>query len=77
MSVSRSGATVSRLLFRVGECCESVYRTPNGEFEMSTLATLYNAQVDDRRGLIELRYDLFFNGELAAHNELTATWERT
>lgn len=77
LSVSRSGHIVSRLLFRVGERCESVYRTPNGEFEMSTLATLYNAQVDDQRGTLELHYDLFFNGALTAHNELTATWERT
>ena len=28
LSVSRSGHIVSRLLFRVGERCESVYRTP-------------------------------------------------
>jgi domain of unknown function (DUF1934) len=77
LSVSRSGHIVSRLLFRIGERCESVYRTPNGEFEMSTLATLYNAQVDDQRGTLELHYDLFFNGALTAHNELTATWERT
>ena len=34
LSVSRSGHIVSRLLFRIGERCESVYRTPNGEFEM-------------------------------------------
>lgn len=76
LSISRSGDMVSRLLFRVGERCESLYRTPTGEFEMATLATLFHADVDDRRGTIELHYDLLISNEHAAHNELTIVWER-
>ncbi|MCF0235178.1 MAG: DUF1934 domain-containing protein [Bacteroidaceae bacterium] len=76
MSISREGDTQSRMLFRLDEMLEAVYRTPQGEFEMSTRATTYTAQVDAQGGAVVLHYDLYVSGELVAHNQLLLQWQR-
>ncbi len=76
MSVSREGSIVSHLLFRLGQQTESVYRTPQGEFDMATFATAYSAEVSERTGHISLHYDLFLSGTLTTHNHLEVKWTR-
>lgn len=76
MAISRDGQSCSRLLFRLGEQLEAVYRTPQGHFDMQTRAIHYSAQVDEQGGRVELHYELFVSGNLMAHNRLTVAWKR-
>lgn len=74
LSVSRDGDTKSRLLFRVGELLESVYVTPQGEFEMATQATHFHHEVTAESAHIEVHYEIFISGKLVTRNELTFDW---
>lgn len=76
MSISRDGTTTSRLLFRVGERLEAIYRTPHGEFTMSTHATHYISQVDAKEGMLELHYELYLSDQLTTRNRLEVRWTR-
>lgn len=76
MSISRDGTTTSRLLFRVGERLEAIYRTPHGEFTMSTHATHYISQVDEKEGMLELHYELYLSDQLTTRNRLEVRWTR-
>lgn len=74
VSVSRDGDTKSRLLFRVGERLESVYVTPQGEFDMATQTTRIDQQIQKDFSEVKVDYELFFSGKLVTTNELTLTW---
>lgn len=76
MAIARDGNTTSRLLFRLGERLEAVYRTAQGEFEMATHTSLYNMEVDAHQGRLSLHYDLFIAGQFVAHNQLEVSWQR-
>lgn len=74
VSVSRNGDTKSRLLFRVGELLESVYVTPQGEFEMSTQATHLHQNITPEGAEVLVHYELFLSGKLVTTNELKVSW---
>lgn len=74
VSVSRDGDTKSRLLFRVGERLESVYVTPQGEFDMATQTTHIDQQIQADFSEVTVEYDLFLSGKRVTTNTLTLTW---
>lgn len=74
VSVSRDGDTKSRLLFRVSERLESVYVTPQGEFDMATQTTRIDQQIQEDFSKVKVDYELFLSGKLVTTNELTLTW---
>lgn len=75
MSITRDGEVRSHLLFRTDQCLEAVYRTPHGDFDLSTHATAYSASVTPDGGRINLSYDLLIDGTLTSKNQLTIEWE--
>ena len=74
VSVSRDGDTKSRLLFRVGERLESVYVTPQGEFDMATQTTHIDQQIQADFSEVTVEYELFLSGKRVTTNTLTLTW---
>ena len=74
VSMSRDGDTKSRLLFRVGERLESVYVTPQGEFDMATQTTHIDQQIQADFSEVTVEYDLFLSGKRVTTNTLTLTW---
>ena len=74
VSVSRDGDTKSRLLFRVSERLESVYVTPQGEFDMATQTTHIDQQIQADFSEVTVEYDLFLSGKRVTTNTLTLTW---
>lgn len=76
MSITREGEIKSHLLFREHQRLESIYKTPQGEFEMATESTQYQSSVDAEGGHILLHYDLYLSAELAAKNLLEVKWKR-
>mgnify|MGYP000845936318 FL=1 len=74
VSVSRDGDTKSRLLFRVGDLLESIYKAPQGEFAMSTQTTFLHQEVTEAQTEVQVHYELYLSGKLVTTNELTLTW---
>jgi len=74
VSVSRDGDTKSRLLFRVGERLESVYVTPQGEFDMATQTTHIDQQIQADFSEVMVEYELFLSRKRVTTNTLTLTW---
>lgn len=70
VSVSRSGAFMSNLVFRKGVECKSVFETPFGRFNMSAFSTDVDVKLDETEGKIFLAYELSFQGEPLGLNRI-------
>lgn len=76
LTLTREGSTTSKLRFATDRMLPAIYKTPLGEFEMSTCTHLYAAAVTDHDGRLSLHYDLLISGELTAQNHLEVKWHK-
>ncbi len=73
--VRRSGAAKSTLCLRCGEQCQSVYGTPYGDFEVTTVTHQLRNTLGEAGGEISLAYTLSLGGQ-TMENTLCMTIER-
>lgn len=70
VSMSRSGAFETSMVFCKGRRFEGQYRTPLGEMELAVYCTRLKADIGAEGGDILLGYQLDLNGQFASMNEL-------
>ena len=65
--LTRSGAVRSAFRFEPGTPHSSVYETPHGSFPAEVVTHALRHRLDDRGGLVELRYTLTIGGAADEH----------
>lgn len=66
-ALRRTGAVRSELRFEVGRPHHSVYETAHGSFPAEVVTHALRAKLDERGGLIDLRYTLTIGGAPDEH----------
>lgn len=73
--VRRCGAAKSTLCLRRGEQCQSIYGTPYGDFEVTTVTHMLRNTLGETGGELSLAYTLTLGGQ-TMENTLRMTIER-
>lgn len=77
VTMQRTGSIVTQMFFEEGETHSCIYETTYGEFEMNMKTECINIQSsEDRIFSLDLRYQLFINGEFTSNCQLLVDCEK-
>lgn len=70
VTMTRSGAYATGMVFEKGRRFEGVYETPYGSLDMAVYATRVFCRLGEERGEVQLQYQLDMQGQFADVHEL-------
>lgn len=70
VTMSRTGAYATDMVFRRGERFECLYNTPQGTLELALYCTKSVFNVGDEGGAVQLKYQLDMGGQYVAMHDL-------
>lgn len=70
VTLTRTGETAARMIFRTGQAHRSVYQTPYGALELAVLTHRLSGALTARGGRLEIDYRIELNGQSAGDTRL-------
>ncbi len=76
VTMTRTGAYATGMVFEKGCRFEGVYNTPYGSLDMAVFATRVFCRLGEERGEVQLQYQLDLQGQFAAVHDLKIKYAR-
>ena len=76
VTMTRSGAYATGMVFEKGRRFEGVYDTPYGSLDMAVYATRVFCRLGEERGEVQLRYQLDMQGQFADVHDLKIKYSK-